>query len=80
MKSDEKFKINPEEITWACPDPSWEYSEIWHQIQAAKKQLEEILGKLEKTDKPTLESDRQVKKLICTTQSRLEYTVDILSE
>ncbi len=80
MQRDEKFRINPETITWACPDPAWEYSEIWHQIQAAKKQLEEILGKLEKTDKPTLESDKQIKRLIRTVHSRLDYTVDILSD
>lgn len=77
---DEKFRINPEAINWACPDPSWEYSEIWHQIQAAKKQLDEILATLEKTEKPTLQSDKQIKKLIRTVEARLEYTVDILSE
>ena len=79
MKSN-KFQIDPETITWDCPvNPAWEYTEIWHQLQKAKKDLGDILNLMQKIDKPNDNDDRQMRLLIRSVQSRLEYTVHIVS-
>jgi hypothetical protein len=80
VKMKNKFQINPEEITWACPDPTWEYAEVWHQLQQSKKELDALLINIQDIDSPTLESDKQLRVGIKTVKSRLEFVADILSD
>jgi hypothetical protein len=80
VKMKNKFEINPEGITWACPDPTWEYTEVWHQLQQSKKELDILLANIQDFDCATLESDKQLRAGIKTIESRLNFVADILSD
>lgn len=49
---------------YAIPDPLWDYSEIWHQCQQAKQQLEAILAEMQQVENATPESDCQIKEAL----------------
>ena len=74
-----KFKINPETITWACPDPSWDYSEIWHQLQQAKQEIEFILSNMSEIEVVNIVTDTDIRQQVKHVRDRLEFTADILA-
>jgi hypothetical protein len=49
---------------YAIPDPLWDYSEIWHQCQQARQQLQKMLGEMQQVENATPESDRQIKEAL----------------
>lgn len=74
-----KFRINPEEITWACPDPTWEYAEIWHQLQQAKADIEQVLVNMSELETINIVTDTDLRQQIKTVRDRLEFAEDILA-
>lgn len=35
--------IQPQQIDYPTPDPSWDYSSLWAQLQGSKKEIEYLL-------------------------------------
>lgn len=46
---------------YAIPDPLWDYSEIWHQCQQARQELQQMLASMQEVENATPESDRKIK-------------------
>lgn len=56
---------------YAIPDPLWDYSEIWHECQQARQQLQQMLVTMQEIESATPESDRQIKEALDTIEQRL---------
>lgn len=46
---------------YPIPDPSWDYSEIWHRTQSAAKELNTLLKYIAKLENATPEADTEIK-------------------
>lgn len=55
------------------PDPTWDYSTLWHLLQNSKADLDALLSYMATVEEATDESDRQ-------TKERLESTTSLLRE
>lgn len=45
---------------YPTPDPSWDYAGIWHQVQAAQSEIEELLAAMADVEDANRESDRLI--------------------
>lgn len=51
-------------VDYYIPDPDWDYSEIWHQCQQARQELEKMLAAMQQVDTASPESDLQIKEAL----------------
>jgi hypothetical protein len=51
--------MKPATIKSHTPDPIWNYTVIWHELQAARAQLEKLLTEMASIEKATYESARR---------------------
>lgn len=65
---------------WAIPDPAWTYSELYNQLQQAKKQLVDLIASMSEIEKATPESDRAVREALDEIGQQLNRTRGMLSE
>jgi cytochrome c556 len=49
---------------YAIPDPLWNYSEIWHQCQQARQELQKMLAEMQQVENATPEFDCQLKEAL----------------
>ena len=50
--------MNPDELNYPIPDPTWDYATIYHRCQWARQELEKLLAYMSEFEKATGESDR----------------------
>ena len=57
---------HPVDMNYAVPDPAWDYSEIYHDCQDSKAQLELLIIYMSGFEDSTPESDARIKELLDT--------------
>lgn len=56
---------------YAIPDPLWDYSDIWHQCQQARQELQKLLAQMQRVENATPESDLRIKQALDAIGQRL---------
>lgn len=64
--------MNPADMNYPIPDPIWDYASIWHDLQAAKAQLEKLLTEMASIEEATQENDRSIQQLLSSIYPHLD--------
>lgn len=55
---------HPVDMNYPVPDPAWDYSEIYHDCQDSKAQLELLITYMSGFEDATPESDARIKQML----------------
>ncbi|NJN11534.1 MAG: hypothetical protein HC815_27590 [Richelia sp. RM1_1_1] len=86
MTTNKKENMNIDELMncdYPIPDPAWDYSEIYHQLQKSEIKLEQLIKYMSDIENATTESDSIIKEQINdigltlnSTQRIIDHTSD----
>ena len=65
---------------YPIPDPSWEYSEVYHRTQEVKQSIEKLIAFMSAIEQPTPETDKSIREYLDQIGNHLNQTRRMLDE